>query len=366
MTEEPISAPDCLFEYTLQPAQAPVSGPAVDSTVDLKLTCHCTQSGELEGISITLPVGAGENQLTTDLSGVEAGKTVEDGWQFEKDDETADSYIAYNAAGVEPVRGFTMTLTLSNVTINRTSGKAPCVITEYSTSPGQSQSIKEIIIPVVKFPENFAIKSFTAQPINVRRGERSSLSWRKGTAAATYHLTCGNQPTGNVNNINQKYTGALYETTVAKLTATTTGAPTLSHALTTLVTVTEPDLTARHLTIEGRTTLVGYIRRLTEYTGKQPLELTTNTDGYLIGVISEHHTASHPDQPVLLPVTITTGHTQQRHLFSTAGLSTGLHPAISVCLLIAAGSTLLLEPAVGRCVHDLTWVPAGSGQLTPT
>ncbi|MGW8955865.1 hypothetical protein [Streptomyces sp. NPDC055709] len=236
---------------------------AGDATLTISLFNPTTNT-----ITLTLPIGDADTDLiaTNKAGNISAPELTGDTkWNVSSAKATSSSsYTCVISGSTTPQF---LLLTLRNVPINSKPGTAVIQatggITDTYTLP--------------KYPNEFTLQNFTANPPTIKNGQSVNLSW-KSTNAKQLDLMYGQGQTERLQGSSQTVAG-IHEPTTFRLQATTTGDVTA--ALTTNVQVTEPDLILRTLTTKKLTTPPIQKNSPQQYflPKEEPLSLTAPSDG---------------------------------------------------------------------------------------
>jgi hypothetical protein len=114
----------------------------------------------------------------------------------------AGNTFTFTPQGSTPVQmqGQALTLTLQGLPISTVVGTAQVTVKEWGSAsatppdPKRQPCSGEVVIDIPKFPDGFAVTSFTAQPLSVDQGGNTTLSWvaSEGTQTITYGNGNGN------------------------------------------------------------------------------------------------------------------------------------------------------------------------------
>ncbi|MFI7199123.1 hypothetical protein ACIBQ7_17395 [Streptomyces massasporeus] len=205
-------------------------------------------------ITVRVPVGAGAEHLTTEGADIKTGAST--GWTPSAPTVSGGfAVITFTPARAVQFTGQIVTLTLSNITVNRTAGQVSIEIIESSSRTNGSFTNKDAAVEVDKFPAGFVFRNFAPEKIMVENGEVAVLRWEGSDAKYTMHW--GDTPAGVPLDKERVWPTPRGLTTVTGFmlrAEVTAGGVTLTHTLTTAVTVRIPDLVVRNLTVQGPAT----------------------------------------------------------------------------------------------------------------
>ncbi|MGW2441353.1 hypothetical protein ACWCY1_32145, partial [Streptomyces goshikiensis] len=205
-------------------------------------------------ITVRVPVGAGAEHLTTEGADIKTGAST--GWTPSAP-TVSGGFAVITFTPDRPVQftGQIVTLTLSNIAVNRTAGQVSIAIVESSSQTNGSFTNKDAAVVVDKFPAGFVFRNFAPEKIMVENGEAAVLRWEGSDAKYTMHW--GDTPAGVPLDKERVWPTPRGLTTVTGFmlrAEVTAGGVTLTHTLTTAVTVRIPDLVVRNLTVQGPAT----------------------------------------------------------------------------------------------------------------
>ncbi|MGY0072014.1 hypothetical protein ACWZEH_35865 (plasmid) [Streptomyces sp. QTS137] len=205
-------------------------------------------------ITVRVPVGAGAEHLTTEGAAIKTGAST--GWTPSAPTVSGGfAVITFTPARAVQFTGQIITLTLSNIAVNRTAGQVSIEIVESSSGTNGSFTNKDAAVVVDKFPTGFVFRNFAPEKIMVENGEAAVLRWEGSDAKYTMHW--GDTPAGVSLDKERVWPTPRGLTTVTGFmlrAEVTAGGATLTHTLTTAVTVRIPDLVVRNLTVQGPAT----------------------------------------------------------------------------------------------------------------
>ncbi|MFI7360323.1 hypothetical protein ACIBTP_41270 [Streptomyces avidinii] len=223
-------------------------------SVNINVGGGITTSAWCNKITVRVPVGAGAEHLTTEGADIKTGAST--GWTPSAPAVSGGfAVITFTPARAVQFTGQIVTLTLSNIAVNRTAGQVSIAIVESSSRTNGSFTNKDAEVVVDKFPAGFVFRNFAPEKIMVENGEVAVLRWEGSDAKYTMHW--GDTPAGVSLDKERVWPTPRGLTTVTGFmlrAEVTAGGVTLTHTLTTAVTVRIPDLVVRNLTVQGPAT----------------------------------------------------------------------------------------------------------------
>ncbi|MDA5280028.1 hypothetical protein [Streptomyces sp. Isolate_45] len=223
-------------------------------SVNINVGGGITTSAWCNKITVRVPVGAGAEHLTTEGADIKTGAST--GWTPSAPTVSGGfAVITFTPARAVQFTGQIVTLTLSNIAVNRTAGQVSIAIIESSSRTNGSFTNKDAAVEVDKFPAGFVFRNFAPEKIMVENGEVAVLRWEGSDAKYTMHW--GDTPAGVPLDKERVWSTPRGLTTVTGFmlrAEVTAGGVTLTHTLTTAVTVRIPDLVVRNLTVQGPAT----------------------------------------------------------------------------------------------------------------
>ncbi|GAA4764692.1 hypothetical protein GCM10023329_08250 [Streptomyces sanyensis] len=223
-------------------------------SVNINVGSGITTPAWCNRITIRVPVGAGAEHLTTEGADIRTGAST--GWTPSPPTISGGfAVITFTPARAVQFTGQIVTLTLSNIAVNRTAGQVSVEIIESSSTTNGSFTNKNAAVEVDKFPAGFVFRNFAPEKIMVENGEVAVLHWEGSDAKYTMHW--GDTPAGVPLDKERVWPTPRGLTTVTGFmlrAEVTAGGVTLTHTLTTAVTVRIPDLVVRNLTVQGPAT----------------------------------------------------------------------------------------------------------------
>ncbi|MFI1452179.1 hypothetical protein, partial [Streptomyces roseus] len=223
-------------------------------SVNINVGGGITTSAWCNKITVRVPVGAGAEHLTTEGADIKTGAST--GWTPSAPTVSGGfAVITFTPERAVQFTGQIITLTLSNIAVNRTAGQVSIAIVESSSRTNGSFTNKDASVEVDKFPAGFVFRNFAPEKIMVENGEVAVLRWEGSDAKYTMHW--GDTPAGVSLDKERIWSTPRGLTTVTGFmlrAEVTAGGVTLTHTLTTAVTVRIPDLVVRNLTVQGPAT----------------------------------------------------------------------------------------------------------------
>ncbi|MGW2685660.1 hypothetical protein ACWC6I_21215 [Streptomyces sp. NPDC001414] len=223
-------------------------------SVNINVGSGITTPAWCNKITVRVPVGAGAEHLTTEGAGIRTGAST--GWTPSPPTVSGGfAVITFTPARPVQFTGQIITLTLSNIAVNRTAGQVSIEIIESSSPTNGSFTNKNAAVEVDKFPAGFVFRNFAPEKIMVENGEVAVLRWEGSDAK--YTMYWGDAPAGVPLDKERVWSTPRGLTTVTGFmlrAEVTAGGVTLTHTLTTAVTVRIPDLVVRNLTVQGPAT----------------------------------------------------------------------------------------------------------------
>ncbi|WP_149183103.1 discoidin domain-containing protein [Streptomyces sp. TRM49041] len=250
-----------LLSYALEPKSIAVSTPTKPKPGKLGIVAIADTDVYCDGIIIKIPIGTGEEDLTTDktiTARLESdNESVPDAWPYEEKLEADGSVLAVEFTPNAAVRipaGTTLTLHIADFDINEEVGTAQITITEL-TSPtsGGPYPPRTTSREVKKTPPGFYLSNFTPDHIAVDNGDSVVLTW--DTSGGTNYRMYWDDLSEPLSTDDTAWRSpALTRTTGFMLQAsvnTRSGRSLILHTLTTAVTVTNQDIAARDIAVNG-------------------------------------------------------------------------------------------------------------------
>ncbi|MBL1102584.1 discoidin domain-containing protein [Streptomyces coffeae] len=308
-----------LLTYALEPKLLPVSTPIKPSPGKLEIAATAAGDVYCDSITIRIPIGPGEEDLTTDktiTARLESDNPgVPDAWPVEQRLEAGDTILAVRFQPNLTVRilaGTRLTLHIADFDVNEEIGTAQITITEL-TSPTSTGPYPERTTSreVNKGPAGFYLRNLAPDHIAVENGEAVVLTWET-SGGTTYRMYWDHLSEALSIGDTAWRSPALTRTTGFMLQAsaeTRSGRSLILQTLTTAVTVTNQDLAARDLAVNGTLDI-----------GNGPGTATTN-----LGFSTDEHGVKH------LPSSMTDGN-RNTYYWSA------LHPKVDDWVMVDLGS----------------------------
>ncbi|MEW1675434.1 hypothetical protein AB0O47_19615 [Streptomyces noursei] len=211
---------------------------------------------DVERFKVHVPAGAMASELATNLSAANARISL-GGWATRLND--SDEFEFIPTATYETINpGTGITIQISQLPISRKVGTAPITVTERSREGGKGTfHNRATTFNIGKFPADFYMRDFNADPLVINNGGEVTLTWERSTNA-TYELLYGDTSLNVTNETTRKITNVKSDTTFY-LRGTTSSDPNnpATRTLSAQVTVLQPDIEVRNLTVHGTTQLIG-------------------------------------------------------------------------------------------------------------
>ncbi|MFI8499926.1 hypothetical protein ACIGFK_15675 [Streptomyces sp. NPDC085524] len=202
-------------------------------------------------ITVRVPLGSGAGHLTDNGAGIRTGAST--GWTPSAPSVVSGfAVITFTPTRAVQFTGQIISLTLSNIEVNRAPGRVTIDIVESSSPTNGSFTDRTAAVEVDKFPAGFVFRNFAPEKIMVENGEAAVLRWEGSDAK--YTMYWGDAPAGVPLDKERTWTTPVGLSTVTGFmlrAEVSEGGTTLTHTLTTAVTVRIPDLVVRNLTVQG-------------------------------------------------------------------------------------------------------------------
>ncbi|MFJ2194118.1 hypothetical protein ACIOJE_40315 [Kitasatospora sp. NPDC087861] len=231
---------------------SPATGPLEKADIVIVGSHQGFNQIEIRRITVGFPIGDLSHALTEHLKEIEA--TVNHGGtSWTPSHNEAEQEIVFNAPGgatvVDPGQG--VTIQLRNIPVNRQVGTVPLTVVVSWRRVGTGSYKDDIdLLPVGKFPPTFRLDNLRANPISLEHSGSTTLTW-EASEGATYKLLYGTAEI-DVTKVRTYTVNNLRQTTPFYLRGTAqSGNTTVERTLTTLVTVTVPDLEVTNLYVKG-------------------------------------------------------------------------------------------------------------------
>lgn len=183
---------DTLLDYAIHhapdPLQAsPPTGNASLATLELVVSNSSGDMITCKSIALSFLVGTNaEDFCSSDPTGV--GSSVPTGWNVQQ----TGSIFTFSPKTKKDgqIGGQGLTFVLSGITVNQVPGTSQLTITEDASDPDglppapEENRIK--IIPLTKFPPQFAVGDLLADPLIINQGQSTTLSWSGSSSSGDY------------------------------------------------------------------------------------------------------------------------------------------------------------------------------------
>lgn len=252
---------DALLSYTLatsptDPLNASTDQHPVTGRLDITVGRTMTTAAYCRKITVKIPIGAGAAELTTvnndDIKQSALGGGLPEqggGWTASATAEGNKRIFTFIPAPgrVGHFNGtWALTLTISQIPINKTVGKPVIEVIEESSPTNGSYTPKDPVpIRVDKAPPGFLFRNLQPSAIMVENGDPVTLTWEIQNGTCVMYWDDQSDP--DVNGEPKWTSPALYNTTGFMLQATSAEDASFVHTLTTAVMVNMPDLNANSL-----------------------------------------------------------------------------------------------------------------------
>jgi hypothetical protein len=141
----------------------------------------------LEGVQITLPVGEGGSQLTSDPGAVQPVPPL--GWKLQPG-TPAGVYSFVPTAGPVQVKGESIAFVLDQLAVNRQPGNVEGLEVAEGTGGCRPPNCPVKELPLTKFPYGWGHVDFWVDPPVIKANESTTLHW-SGPEGATYDIEYG-------------------------------------------------------------------------------------------------------------------------------------------------------------------------------
>jgi hypothetical protein len=369
---------DALLDYTLTTDPDPVRASGKDDPEPLRLMLKVqAKPGEtayLEKIEIRYKLGDGEHDLSH-TSPDRVGQVVEKrtptdlGMPWNTSRKSEDGYAVFTFAPdidfdpCEFTADNTVTLALTGIAVNETVGSTDLLVTEWaSRTDGGYQKVPLPAMEILKWPTAFTFQNFRPRDIVVKRGDTVTLSW-EASVGPKYTLHWDDQHEAVSGRLSYPVDD-VERTTAFMLMAEQSvggGSAPLIHALTTAVTVTEPNLEVGNLQVNGIVRVQGEHQRLS---GRydDPRYFHAPTDGTLLGYVQGGSGGS----AATLTVRVSRAGVNEYTMRFTSDNSNGSVIPIETPMSVPVPKDAQLRIVVagdGRDTVELKWLPRGLGEL---
>ncbi|MYS78888.1 hypothetical protein [Embleya scabrispora] len=287
---------DTALTLTLAPVPSVVnvSTPKKPQLLALELTVRGRAEAPvyLDRIDIAIPHGPGASELTTTaVASIKDGTDYEtppdQGWSAEASLVGGIATVSFtNRRGVYADGDFAVTMILYDFHVNEEVGTAEIVVDEWTSPKEDDETTRRTTrFPIDKWPADFTFANFRPDDATVRNGETVMLRWERSRGPKyTMYWDGGSEDVTARSSWPSK---KLYHTTGFMLVAVDgEGAGRRTYALTTAVTVTEPNLLVGNLDVNGITQLQGPRQQFPLPASGTSQYYRAATDGTLVGYLS--------------------------------------------------------------------------------
>ncbi|MGK4584981.1 hypothetical protein [Kitasatospora sp. HPMI-4] len=266
MPDEPLAASPLHLDHSTEPPTFLVSTASKTKNGTVTLTFSKPEGARdvsCRSITVKLPVGPAATDLTTNPNPITANYSGYGTWRITPtaDARTATFVCTPQMPGNKVVftAGRHFTLVLSSIPVARTPGVAALAITASIETAVDTESWDEkpVTSPdIAKDREDLAVpfffRAFSCKAPRVPNGGTTELHWEGSEAGVEYWLAWDDRPPVRVSGQSHR-THALTDTTTFVLDARTTeNGKSVSHFLSTTVTVKDPDIVAKTVTASDR------------------------------------------------------------------------------------------------------------------
>ncbi|MGC0419535.1 hypothetical protein [Embleya sp. AB8] len=363
---------DTVLGYTLTPVPrlVNVSTPQKPELLRLELTIKGSADTPvyLKRVDIALPHGTGETDLTptavTSIKPIWDHETPPDQkWATEAKMVDGKAVVSFDSSR-QPVWAdgeFTVTLILWDFYVNETVGTADIVITEW-TSPDEDSAptSKTTNFSLDKWPAEFTFANFRPNKVTVANGEEVTLRWERSRGPQyTMYWEGGSQ---RVDNLSSWPSGPLDHTVGFMLVAVDGSGPTRrTYALTTAVTVTEPNLLVGNLDVNGITQLQGPRQEFPLPGSGNSQYYKAATDGMLVGYLSGRSGAP---GSTLAATVYRAGNNEYTMRFTSENPASAPPKETPISVPVPQDAEVLLYfGGQSGDTLDLVWLPQGTGKF---
>ncbi|MET7300423.1 hypothetical protein [Embleya sp. NPDC005575] len=362
---------DTVLTYTLTPVPTPVnvSTPQKPEPLRLELTIRGDADTPvyLDRVDIALPHGTGETHLTnTAVTSINTTTDYESppDQRWSTDASLADNIATVTFSARQPVYAdgdFTVTLIVYAFLVNEVVGTADVLVTEW-TSPkdGDEPTDRSTGFPIDKWPADFTFRNFRPDKVTVANGESVTLRWERSRGPKyTLYWDGGSQP---VDNLSSWPSHDLEHTTGFMLVAVDgTGTGRRTYALTTAVTVTEPNLLVGNLDVNGVTQLQGPRHQFPLPGVGTSQYYKAYTDGTLVGYLSGRSGAP---GATLAATVYRAGQNEYTMRFTSENPAAKPPDETPITVPVPQDAEVLLYfGGQSGDTLDLVWLPQGTGEF---
>ncbi|MER6178716.1 hypothetical protein [Streptosporangium sp. NPDC001681] len=367
-----------LLRYTLKtvPAPVPISGENdQDLRLEFKIEAPPGQSVYCNKIQIRFLHGAAPEALSQTApaevyTGVEAASPPAFGQNWTRKAELVDKQAVFtftNSRKLEFKGATTVTLVLSSLIVNKTQGSVKIEVSEWTAADSSAPLTEKQLdppFPIDKWPAEFTFQNLRPDRISVPRGEKVTLTW-EASRKPIYTMHWDDQQQSVTGDLSWE-SPALERTTGFMLMAQddSGGAP-LIYALTTAVTVTEPNLTVGDLEANGVVRMQGPRAAIAAPPRGQARYFKAGTDGTVVGYLQ----AASGQPAATLAATVYRAATGEYTMRFSSDNSAGTTIETPISIPIPADAEVRLYHAGNDGdTLNLAWLPRGAGtfdEITP-
>ncbi|MET8052099.1 hypothetical protein ABZU75_31315 [Streptosporangium sp. NPDC005286] len=369
-----------LLRYTLKPVPAPVpiSGDKdQDLRLELKIEAPTGQTAYCNKIQIRFLHGAAPEALSQTApaevyTGVEAASPSDFGRNWTPKRELIDGKAVFtftNSRKLEFKNANTVTLVLSSLFVNKALGRVEIEVSEWTAATSSATPAEKQLdppFPVDKWPSEFTFQNLRPDEISVARGEKVILTW-EASRGPTYTMHWDDHSESVTGDLSwespelERTTGFML---MAQLADPGGGAP-LIYALTTAVTVTEPNLTVGDLEVNGVVRMQGPRAAIAAPPRGQARYFKAGTDGTILGYLQ----AASGQPAATLAATVYRAATGEYTMRFSSDNSAGPPTETPISIPVPADAEVRLYHAGNDGdTLNLAWLPRGAGtfdEITP-
>ncbi|MFC0597618.1 hypothetical protein [Streptomyces palmae] len=354
-TEADVGNLPSLLQYYYHPTALDITN-SPDGKIDIRVDA-LDPSITCDTVTVNVPVGTGKEHLTKPdtAESIKPSST----WQSFRKGTQAGEYVA------KPTRKKVFyhtpaTLTLSGITVNTPEDTAKLEI--YETR--EKKKGVSVYLPVRKVRPGLNMRDFAPDDRAVRNGGTTTVRWKTTyLSGVEYRVQWAGHDEPVQSGEYEKKVGPLYRTTPVYLTAYDTTTKAELNTLTTTVTVTDPDLTARNLTVVESCTLMKVPQVFRPSLEKENFSGKANTDGLLV-VSAKCEKAK---EPTTVTAKVTPpGGTLEYEAKALAVLpedGDGLPAGFALPIAKGASVTVARTPTSSTLTTTASWLPFGLGGL---
>ncbi|MGW7003830.1 hypothetical protein ACWGCW_13630 [Streptomyces sp. NPDC054933] len=315
-----------------------------------------------DGITVTLPTGAGGDALTATPETITACT------------DDADWTAGHQGGGVFAVRptapgaqinpGARFLITLDGIEVNRTVGTAAMGISEVAGNGRLERGVTKPLL--AKAAPNAMLEDFHPDQVDVDNGQCVTLTWKcvEGPEYVLFYDDQSCNVNGYIENGNGSWRSCpLTKATAFMLLASTSqdGAP-VTYGLTTAVTVKVPHLEVGNLEVNGTVRLFGQVQEIAGGTESEPTVYTAETDGMLSGYIK----TTQDGAPAELKIFVTPEDRPQKKFSTQSWDSRGGTDNQEASLLVPVpkkSTVRVVQKGDAPFTAAVTWFPFGTGPM---